>query len=170
MGSHFTSKVVPVVGVNDSLTLNRIFKNWIGDMEVFEYDDKKLTFLWLLFFFQLTLLMIISVCVCMYICKNPRQKGKGAKHLIHVYLGSFTVVTGVVLQNWFWSVEILGERWFFAYSWICNCELGAKKTPTCCCGVFYYYYLLFPKLPALVAIHLVDHKCGILLMEHEYPN
>lgn len=47
MGSHFTSKVVPVVGVNDSLTLNRFFffKKCVGGMEVFEYDDKNLSFL-----------------------------------------------------------------------------------------------------------------------------
>lgn len=35
MGSHFTLKVVPVVGVNDSLTLNRIAKKlcqWYGEV------------------------------------------------------------------------------------------------------------------------------------------
>lgn len=65
-------------------------------MEVFEYDDKKLSFLWLIFFFQLTLLMMIvllnihkSVCVCVCICKNPGQERKGVKYLIHVYLGRF---------------------------------------------------------------------------------
>lgn len=139
MGSHFTSKVVPVVGVNDSLTLNRIFKNWIGDMEVFEYDDKKLTFLWLLFFFQLTLLMIICVCVCVYVyMQKPKAERERSQTFNPCLFGKLhSYVTGVVLQNWFWSVEILGERRFFAYSWICNCELGTKKTPTCYCGVFF---------------------------------
>lgn len=46
MESLFTSKVLLVVGVNDFLTSNGIFlKNCVGGMEVFEYDDKKLSFL-----------------------------------------------------------------------------------------------------------------------------
>lgn len=46
MESLFTSKVLLVVGVNDFLTSKwDFFKNCVGGMEVFEYDDKKLSFL-----------------------------------------------------------------------------------------------------------------------------
>lgn len=52
MGSHFTSKVIPVVGVNDSLTLNKKKKkkHRVGGMEVLEYDDKNLLPLTAIFF------------------------------------------------------------------------------------------------------------------------
>lgn len=173
MESLFTSKVLLVVGVNDFLTSKwDFFKNCVGGMEVFEYDDKKLSFLWLLFFSQLTLLMMIVIpnihnCIylSMYIFKNLGQEGKEAKYLIHFYLGSFIGVMTVVLQNWSWSVEILGELWFFASRWTCSCGFDAKKNPICCS----YYCLFSLKCFVLVAICLGENDCWILLMEDDCP-
>lgn len=75
MGSHFTSKVVPVVEADDSLTLSRT-------VEVFKCGDRNCP---LLFFFPCLTLLIGLLYVCIYTCKNPGQEGKGAKNLIQIY-------------------------------------------------------------------------------------
>lgn len=85
MGSHFTSKVVPVVGVNDSLTLNRFFflKNVSVAWRCLNMMTKTCPSSDCYFFFQadfidnncLTEHPCVRVCICIY-AKTQGRKGR----------------------------------------------------------------------------------------------
>lgn len=120
-------------------------------MEVFEYDDKKLSFFWLLFFsswlYWWWLSYWISQCVCVSLCIYAktwdRKEEEQSTQSIFIWEASQVYEVSLVLQNWSWLVEILGELWFFVCRWTCSCELDAKKNPNL---LFLLQFILSPIL------------------------